>query len=330
MGTRGLRGLAVATFAVVLTACSSSSGGGAGAGNTKSSGGLMDVKLALQPVADFGALWLGDQEGIFAKHGFKLSFPSVATAGPASVAQLLNGQIDVAAGSICNVIAAVAKSVPIRALGPFSVDYDKNGQTLHSLIVSAGSSIHSAKDLEGKTVGVNTLKDSWESEVRETIDKAGGDASKVKLVQIPFADQVSALKQGRVNAIDILQPFASQLLSTPDYRSLGDPMTVALGVPDGSSGAIFAAKSFLDKHPTFVSQWRAAMQEASTYANAHPDEARKVIAAKTGLPLATVNKSPLPQYSGTPDPATIATWSKLLVKFDIIKSAPSVDDITAS
>ncbi len=317
--------LAAVAALTLLAAC----GSGGDTSDAPAQEGLTTVNLAIQPNADIGAVWVGDQAGIFEKHGFALEFAPVATGGSSAVAQLLNGQVDVAAGSIGGIIAAVSQGVPVQAITGYSVDYNKNGQTGHSLIVPAGGSITSPKDLKGKTVGVNTLKSNWEIELKESIAKDGGDPNDVKVVAVPFADQPTALEQGRVDAIIAVQPFASQL-SSKGFTSLGDPMTIALDNPAGTSGYMFAAKKYLADNPKFLAKWQAAIEESSQYANDNQDVARKTIAEKTGVPIEVLQKSPIPVFSGRIDPKIVQTWSELHKKYGVVDSAPSADDIIAT
>ena len=58
-----------------------------------------------------------------------------------------------------------------------------------------GSAIKSAKDLEGKKVAVNTLKNIGDTAVRESVRKAGGDPAKVKFVELPFDQMPAALDE---------------------------------------------------------------------------------------------------------------------------------------
>lgn len=326
------RALRRATAAAILamlglvTACSSDAGAPE---QSVAEGELTTVRIASQPNADQGALFLGEEEGIFEKYGFALEYPPVAAAGSGATAQLLNGQVDINIGSIGAVIAAVAQGIPVRAISAYSIDFEKDGQTGHSLIVPEGSDVSTPKDLEGKTVGANSLQSNWEVEVRETVAKDGGDPSLVNMVAVPFADQAAAIRQGRIDAIVTVQPFASQLLGE-GYVSLGDPMTIALDNPEGSSGYMMAAQKFLDDNLGFLEKWQAAVDEASEFANENPDLTRQAIAEKTGVSLDVLEAAPLPLFSGKLDPEGVQAWSDLFAKYGIVDAAPSADDIIAT
>ena len=64
-----------------------------------------------------------------------------------------------------------------------------------------------AKQLEGKTVSVNTLKNLPEVAVRNALEQAGVDPSTVKFVEIPFPDVPAALESKRVDAAFAVEPF---------------------------------------------------------------------------------------------------------------------------
>jgi NitT/TauT family transport system substrate-binding protein len=316
--------------ALVVAACgetaSDTSSPSAAADGSKS--GTTKIKYGYLPVDNQAAVRLGDRRGIFAKHGITLTFAPVAPTGAAAISQLLSGQIDAAGAAVTSVIAAVSQRVPVRAVSSYTDNYEKGGKTQNALIVRADSGIGSFKDLEGKTVGVNSLKGTWEVGLKEAIARDGGDPSKVKIVAIPFNTHVATLKRGTADAVAAIEPFLSELLAA-GYKSLGSTDAAALDDPVGSSGAVYMSKKFIDEHPDVVERWNAALAEASEYANSHPEETRAIIAEETGAPIAAVKRRPLPAYNGQLDRRVIETWGELLVKYDIIDSAPPIEEVVA-
>lgn len=290
--------------------------------------GSAEITYGMLPVDNQAAIKLGERRGIFAKHDIKLRFGQVAPTGAAAISQLLSGQLDATGAAVTSVVTAVSQGVPVRAVSSYTDNYDKGGKTQNALIVSADSGISSFKDLEGRTVAINSLKGTWEVGLKEAIAKDGGDPSKAKIVAIPFTTQASALKRGTVDAAAMIEPFLSQLLAQ-GYKSLGSTDAVALGDPAGSSGAIYMTTKFIEANPGVVKRWNAALAEASAYANSHPEEIREEIAAMTGAPIAALKSRPLPVYSARLDRRVVQTWADLLVKYRIIDSAPPIDDVIA-
>jgi NitT/TauT family transport system substrate-binding protein len=313
---------------LAFAACGGDDDGGSsgGAGTAAGSGELREVKVALVPLGGTMAIVLGEQKGIFEKHGVRLKHVTPAPTGAGQIPQLLNGQANVGLGALTSVITASSKNLPVQAVAAFSKDFERDGDTDVALVIPGDSDVKGYGDLEGKTVAVNSLQGSWEVSVREAVAKDGGDPKKVKLVAIPFADQAAAMRQKRVDGVMTLQPFVSSFLQQ-GYRSLGDPQAEAMGDADNVANVAFMAKSFLAKQPEAAKGFVAGLKEASEYANAHPDEIRKLTISETGVPADLVNKAPVPDFSAVIPPADIERWSELLVKYGILKAAVPVERV---
>ena len=156
-------------------------------------------------------------------------------------------------------------------------------------------------------MAVNSLQGNWEVSLKEAIEKDGGDPSKVKLVAIPFPDQVTALKSGRVDAISTLQPFIAQMTSQ-GYKSIGDPQAIGFGgKTDSVVDVMFVGKKWAADHDAELKGFTAAMHEGNAWCNAHPDEVRKEI-SRSRRPRRTSSTRPrcpsTPRSSARPRPTT--------------------------
>ena len=69
------------------------------------------------------------------------------------------------------------------------------------------------------------------------------------------------------------------------------------------------------------------MKEGNEWCNAHPDEVRKEIVAFTKASPEVVNATPVPKYTEKLGPTSTDDWSKLLVKYGILKKAPPKDQV---
>ena len=54
------------------------------------------------------------------------------------------------------------------------------------------------KDLEGKTIAVNTLNNICGVTINATLEEKGVDVSTLKYTEVPFPEMVAALEKGRV------------------------------------------------------------------------------------------------------------------------------------
>jgi len=334
MTSRFRLGTVAALLATVLTvaACggddsSSSSGSAASTSSGSATSGSEPISLALTPSSGAVCIRLADKRGLFKKNNVAIKYVPPAATGAAQIAQILNGQIDAGAGAYTGAITAVANNLPVVITNAQDEDYSVDGQTAFATVVGKNSGITSFKQLEGKSVAVNSLQGNWEVSLKEAIEKDGGDPSKVKLVAIPFPDQITALKSGRVDAISTLQPFIAQMTSQ-GFKSIGDPQAIGFGgKTDSVVDVMFVGKKWAAEHDAALKGFTAAMQEGNAWCNAHPEEVRKEIIAFTKASPDVVNATPVPKYTEKLGATTTDDWSKLLVKYGIIKKAPPKDQV---
>jgi NitT/TauT family transport system substrate-binding protein len=164
--------------------------------------------------------------------------------------------------------------------------------------------------------------------MREAISKDGGNPDTTKFVELHFADAVTALKQGKVDAISTAQPYATQLRQQ-GFRDIGDSAAIAFGNPEADNTDYYMSKQFVDQHPGIVKRWQTALQKASDYANAHPDETRAKIVEQTKIDPALAAAAPLPKYTAQVDQPTIQKEASFLVKYGVIQKAPDVKSLVA-
>ncbi len=320
--------IGVATVAATIAAvsgCSASPSGTPSGDGTD--GGTIDIIAGVAATPSATALLLGIQQGFFADEGINIKTQPIAT-GAAAVTQLINGQIQIALGGLSGTITAVSQGIPVVFVSGGVTDKQDPAGSQYETLVSSTSGIKSFKDLAGKKVALNSVNCCWDFWTREAVAADGGDQSKLQMVQLPFAQQVSALQSGAVDAITTQQPFAKQA-EQAGFVSLGDPAAIAYGSDTNGNTDYFSAKSFIDAHPGFAAKWRAALQKSSDYANAHPDEVRASIVSVDGMDQTLAAAAPVPNYSAELDTDAIQKEASWLVKYKVIQgAAPDVSTMT--
>ena len=175
---------------------------------------------------------------------------------------------------------------------------------------------------------MNGLESIFDLTVRESVRRAGGDPSAVRIVAVPFEDQVAALRQGRIDAVSTIEPFAGRLTSD-GFRSIGNPSTAALG-PRSTAAVLMGSGEFVDRNPDVMRRFLRAWQEATVYANDHPDEVRQTIVETTGAPPQVIANLPLPWYVSGIDRRSAELIARLLVDYDRIDAVPPLEAFTWS
>jgi NitT/TauT family transport system substrate-binding protein len=317
--SRLLAGLAAGALLVTVAACGSSGGSGGGT----SSGGTTTVKLGLIPIVDVAPVYLGQQKGIYAKHGLKLSV-TTAQGGAAIVPGVVSGQFQFGFSNMTSLMIAQTQNVPVKAVVEGVNSTGEDGRDFGATVVRKGSPITSAKDLEGKKVAVNTLKNINDTTVRESVRKAGGDPSKVKFVELAFDQMPAALDKGQIDAAMAVEPALSTIKNAggteiaSSYVDVAKDLTVAM---------YFTSQSYAQKNPKVVKEFREATEESLKYADSHPDEVRKILTTYTKIPSSLLSKLTLPSWPAEANRPSIETLEKLGQQDGLFKSAPDLDKL---
>lgn len=308
----------LSSVVLLLSACGALSG--SNTPSTASQNGSVPMTVGVAASQSSTALILGKDHGFFQQNGIDLTIGKAAT-GAGAITEVINGQQQAGLGGISPVVIAAASNIPVEMVSGSVADRTAPEGAQYQTMVAGNSPVHSLRDLENRTVAVNSLKCCWEFWLREAVSKAGGDPSTVKLVQLSFPDQVTALKQGKVDAISTAQPYATSLRQE-GYRDIGDTPAIAFDDPNADNTVFYMSKSFITQHPGIVEKWRRALQQSSDYANSHPDETRAAIVKQTSADPQLVASAPLPRYTAEIDRSVVEKEASFTVKYGAAKSVP--------
>jgi NitT/TauT family transport system substrate-binding protein len=221
-----------------------------------------------------------------------------------------------------SLLLAQAQNVPVKVVANGVASTGVDGKDFCGIVVQDGSPIKTAADLTGKSVAINTLKNIAETSTRASIRKAGGDPTAVKLVEIGFPDMPAALSAGRVDAIFAVEPTLSTALSQGGRMIASSYVDTA---PNLTVAAYFTAQKTLAENPDLVRRFTEAMAESLSYADAHPDEARAIIASYTKIPPEVIAKLTLPKWPPEVNRQSVQTLADLAVGDGLLTKTPDLN-----
>ncbi|MFF5476310.1 ABC transporter substrate-binding protein [Streptomyces sp. NPDC012935] len=312
-------GLTAGALLLVATGCGSSDDGSPDAG--ASSGGVTTVKLGVIPIVDVAPLYLGQQKGLFERHGLKLEF-TTAQGGAAIVPGVVSGQFQFGFSNVTSLMVAQTNGVPVKAVANGIASTGVRGKDFNGLMVKKDSPVKSAKELEGKKVAINTLKNINETAVRQAVREAGGDPDKVKLVEMAFDQMPAALDQGQIDAACVVEP-ATATIRSQGGREIASPL---IDVASELTVAMyFTSTQYAQQNPDVVKKFQEATAESLAYAEAHPDEARQIVTTYTKIPAAVLEQVVLPKWPAEPNRPSIEALMKLGEEDGLFKKTPDLD-----
>ncbi|MBT2414779.1 ABC transporter substrate-binding protein [Streptomyces sp. ISL-12] len=318
---RLLVGLTAVSVLVVATACGSSgSGGSDGSG---SSGSTTSVKVGLIPIVDVAPLYLGQKKGFYEKHGLKLSL-TLAQGGAAIVPGVTSGQFQFGFSNTTSLLIAQSNNVPVKAVANGIASTGEEGKDFGAITVKGDSPVKSAKELEGKKVAINTLKNINETAVRASVGKAGGDPDKVDFVELAFDQMPAALDGGQIDAAMVVEPALATIKSQGGREIASSMVDIA---PDLTVAMYFTSTQYARQNPEVVKKFQEATAESLAYADSHPDEVREIVATYTKIPADVLAEVTLPKWPAEANRASIEALAELGREGGLFKQEPDLDEL---
>jgi NitT/TauT family transport system substrate-binding protein len=275
------------------------------------------VAVGVIPIVDVAPIYLGKQKGFFSARGIDLELVA-AQGGAAIVPGVVSGQFQFGFSNITSLMIAASKGLPVKITCAGNSSTGTEGADFGAVVVNADSPIRTAKDLAGKTVSVNTLKNIGDTTVRASVRKAGGDPDKVEFTELAFPEMPAALAGKKIDAAWVVEPFLSVAKAQGARAVAWNFVDTAPNLP------VAAYFTTTEQDPDLVKRFAEAMTESSAYAQAHPDEARTAITTYTKITAEQAKSLTLPQWPATIDTTALATLADLAVADKLVTAKPDL------
>jgi NitT/TauT family transport system substrate-binding protein len=279
--------LAAAGLLLALAGCGGSDDDGGTA-----QGGPDQVTIGLIPIVDVAPIYLGIEQGFFEDRDIELTV-ELAQGGAAIVPAVMSDQYQFGFSNVVSMMVARSEGLPVRLVGPGVRSTSEQGADFNGVAVPGDSPIRTAADLEGKTVGVNTLNNICGVSINESVRKAGGDPSRLTYVELPPPDMPAALDAGQIDATCMSEPFLSGYLAAGGRTVASNYADVA---PDADIAVYFTSEKLLQSDPDLVARFTEALAESEAYAQEHPEETRATATTYTSLTAEQVAGVTLPRF----------------------------------
>jgi len=286
---------------------------------------ITKVNVGAIPVANLAPFYLGIEKGFFEEQGLELNVSSSLSGAPQNVPRLLKGDLQFVATAWLSTMLAREQKLPVVAIAPG----DNAGTTAeedYCHVMTAPDGPTELGQLAGKTIAINTLKNVGEVSMDATLDKAGVDPDSVKYVQLPWPEMGSALRNGRIDAGWVCEPFMTQLKKEmKDAHDLGPSQIEA--APKLPISVYVTSEQYLKENPDVVKRFQLAITKSLAYAQEHPDEARAIIPSYTEIDKSVVDTMILPTWNAEYDDAAIQALADQSEKYGVLKQPVDVEDL---
>jgi NitT/TauT family transport system substrate-binding protein len=304
-----------ASLAVAMTACGSSEPSTTA---TQPAGVPDKVKTGVIAIVDVAPIYLGKQQGFFSKRNIDLTLET-AQGGAAIVPAVVSGQYQFGFSNVVSLLLAQSRKVPIKVVSNGNNTTGNPDADFGGLVVK-DPAITSAKDLAGKKVATNTLKNIVDTTVKDIVKKDGGDPGKVSFVELAFPDMAAALDANNVQAIFVVEPFLSAA-KAKGWKVIGSYADVD---PNLCVALYFTSTQLISTKPDLVKRFGEAMAESLAYADSHPDDVRAALGSYTQITEAQRKALTLPKWPAAINKESITKLGDLAVTYGLLTAKPDL------
>ncbi len=309
--TRLSRALLIAVFTALATTASAQT-----------------VRVNYIPITDVTPLFVAIDKGYFKDEGLTI-VPTPSTGGAAGVPGLMAGAFDVMYGNVVSTMLAQEQGFRLEVVSAGTKQFD-NPVNTNGIVARKGEGIKTGKDLEGKTVAVNTRNGIIWLFARAWITKSGGDAGKVTFKEVPFPQMPDALRSKQIDAAFMVNPFFNASVTDPDtFEFAAAPYREVQ--PDVEVGHYISTQDYFAKNKEVMTKYIRAFRKGVTWYNANlkdPDLVRIVSGFTKMQPemVKKLNLQPLPEIVNL---GSVATTVKLMKDNGLISGDIDLAAMTA-
>jgi ABC-type nitrate/sulfonate/bicarbonate transport system substrate-binding protein len=185
--------------------------------------------------------------------------------------------------------------------------------------VKDDSPIKTVADLKGKTVGISVIGGGTHGPFDLMLRKNGVDPAKdIKLVEVGFALSEDALRSGRVDAVNMNQPFAARAEAKGGVRKL---FALSEVVPNIVHILEACRKDFVDKNPELVTAYVKDITAAMKMAVANREETMKVVSEVMKAPIPVLDTYLLKPNDFAREPGAAPNFQGIQAMFDVYTDA---------
>jgi NitT/TauT family transport system substrate-binding protein len=283
---------------------------------------LLPVKVGIALNDPYLEPFYARDQGFFATAGIDVSIETIANGGAIVQAAAANA-IDIGVGELTQVVNAIDHGVPFAVFA---------GGAIHSpaeptlvLCVTKNAPEKTAKDFEGKIIGITTLRSLPAAAVMLWLEKGGADLSKVKLFELPLSQMAPAVARGTITAALVGEPFITD--AGDALRQIAVPFDAV--APSFYIGCWYAKRDWLVKNAVAARRFSDAIYAAGKWANAHRSESAVIEAKYLKLDADKLRAMRRNTFSTALDPKLMQPVLDLAVRYKMLGKPVAASEVIA-
>lgn len=259
--------------------------------------------------------------GFFRRAGLNVEITTLGN-GAAIAQAVAGGALDMGGTNMVGLATAIARNIPFALLAGGGV-YSTNAPTT-ALAVAKNAPFRTAKDLDGKTVGVPALRDLTYAGAASWLEANGAELASIKFVEIPFAEAGAALERGTVAASMIAEPSLS-IATHSSSRLFGKAFDAI--AREFMITATFASTDWIRKNPEAARKVSQVIYETARWANTNRTQSGEILATYAKIDRDVIRTMTRATYALSADPRLIQPPLDIGYKFKILDRAMTAGEL---
>ena len=233
---------------------------------------ISNVRIAFNGFGGIAPLYLGQDVGIFKKHGLNLEMIFIA-GGSLSLQALIGKSLDLLMTGGPPVVNAYLQGAKIKIIGGAT-------NLLPYMFVATGG-IRSSEQLKGKRIGISRFGSNTDYVVRLALNQFALSPNEVQIIQVGGSQaRLVAMRSGAIQAT-VLSPEETLVAQKMGYGILLDFIEKGIEFPHVN---VVVRDDFLETQPQTVRSFMRAYIESVRYYKTHRAEAISKIVFLSKLP----------------------------------------------
>jgi NitT/TauT family transport system substrate-binding protein len=195
---------------------------------------------------------------------------------------MVGGSLDVTYSNGTSIVQAIERGIDLR-LAIEGTIMTSAPPDPGALLKRKGDPIRTGKDVEGKVVAVNALRDVQWMFVKAWVTATGGDPDKVQIIEFALPAMVDAIKSKRVDAALLIDPYMTAAFDDPALELLDWPMSKVF--PGGPVAFFTITAETAQRRPNDIRAFVRAYKRGAAWVNANEGKEPffNLVAEYTGL-----------------------------------------------
>ena len=274
------------------------------------------LHVGVLPAEISGCLFYGIDRGYFKRAGINIDV-QIFTNGGAIAAGIAAGALDIGISDVVSIMSAHVRGLPLAYIAP-GLLYSEKAPTYALIVARDGPRV--AKDMNGKTIAVNGLRNISQLGFEAWVDNNGGDSKTIKWVEMPFPVMPGAIAQGTIAGGLPNEPALSAAEEAGDRVVIMDHNSIA---PVYILSGYVTTRAWADAHRDTVKKFAQAIRDAAVWANKNHDESAPILSTYSKIPLEVIRKMRRGDFATDWIPGQLQPMIEAAVKYGIIdKSFP--------